>query len=262
MTGLIAALPMYDWPQLRGEVDAQWAGIRDRFRRAGIAAPDRLARRNADLPPVPGGICDAEGRQIAPDPATLPPDELDLFTLWRHPALLFAQTCWGPMGSGLEPHVSVVSQPDYSDYEGGEGELYSSAIVMRGDRQHARPPVDGCAAIPLDLIRGGRFAFNSRDSMSGLLAIESDLQASGEGLDIFGARTETGSHRDSARMVAQGAADVAAIDCRTLALIRRFEPQVASALTIVGWTARRNGLPFIRARGLADGILQRWPVLV
>src|SRR5690606_38327160 len=96
---------------------------------------------NADLPPVPGGIRDAEGRLIAPDPATLPPDDFDLPVLWRHPALLLAQTCWGPMEAGLEPYVQVVGQPDYSAYEGGEGSFYSSAIVMRSRPENRRHPL-------------------------------------------------------------------------------------------------------------------------
>ena len=120
MSAFVAALPMYDWPECRAEVDAQWAAIRDALRDKGIDAPERLARRNADLPSVPGGIRDADGNDIAPDPATLPPDEFDLHTLWRHPGLLFSQTCWGPMRAArLDRHVSVVGQPDYCDIEGG-----------------------------------------------------------------------------------------------------------------------------------------------
>ena len=107
---------------------------------AGIDAPEKLVRRNADLPAVPGGIRDGEGRVIAPDPATLPSDELDFPTLWKHPALLFAQTCWGPMEEGLAQHVSVVGQPSYDGIEGGQGELYSSAILMRRGDNGGRCP--------------------------------------------------------------------------------------------------------------------------
>ena len=101
-------------PKCAAETDAQWARLRDAFRREGIDAPEKLVRRNADLPPVPGGIRDAAGALIAPDPGTLPPDELDFHELWLHPALLFAQTCWGPMELGLAEHVQVVGQPSYS----------------------------------------------------------------------------------------------------------------------------------------------------
>ncbi|RVA66044.1 phosphate ABC transporter substrate-binding protein, partial [Mesorhizobium sp. M7A.F.Ca.CA.001.08.1.1] len=108
MSELVAALPMYDWPEVRDEVDAQWVLLRDAFRQKGIDAPEAIVRRNGDLPPVPGGIRDAAGALIAPDPATLPPDELDFHRLWLHPLLLFAQTCWGPMELGLSRHVQVV----------------------------------------------------------------------------------------------------------------------------------------------------------
>ncbi|MBZ9724962.1 PhnD/SsuA/transferrin family substrate-binding protein [Mesorhizobium sp. CO1-1-11] len=248
MSELIAALPMYDWSEARDEVDAQWASLRDSFRRRGIDAPQSIVRRNGDLPPVPGGIRDGEGKLVAPDPVTLPPDELDFHKLWMHPALLFAQTCWGPMELGLSRHVQVVGQPSYDAYEGGQGELYSSALVMRsGEGPEVRSPTDGKALLPLDLIRGRRFTFNSLDSMSGIIALTRDLKAAGEKLDIFSSYSESGGHRDSIVAVAEGKADVAAIDCESWALARRFEP-AARKIVIVGWTARRKGLPYITAR--------------
>ncbi|MBZ9684049.1 MULTISPECIES: phosphate/phosphite/phosphonate ABC transporter substrate-binding protein [unclassified Mesorhizobium] len=248
MSELIAALPMYDWSEARDEVDAQWASLRDSFRRRGIDAPQSIVRRNGDLPPVPGGIRDGEGKLVAPDPAALPPDDLDFHKLWMHPALLFAQTCWGPMELGLSRHVQVVGQPSYDAYEGGQGELYSSALVMRsGEGPEVRSPTDGKALLPLDLIRGRRFTFNSLDSMSGIIALTRDLKAAGENLDIFSSHSESGGHRDSIVAVAEGKADVAAIDCESWALARRFEP-AARKVVIVGWTARRRGLPFITAR--------------
>lgn len=246
---MIAALPMYDWPEARGAVDAEWAALRDRLRKAGIAAPERLVRRNADMPPVPGGIRDGTGRLIAPDPAMLPPGELDLQSLWRHPALFLAQTCWGPMETtGLAAHVRVVGQPDYTRFEGGCGKLYSSAIVTRReDTARVAAPADGRAVLPLHLLRGARLACNNPDSMSGLLALERDLQAAGESLSLLSARIETGAHRASARAVAEGRADICAIDCRSWALLCQFAPDLAARLSVAGWTARRPGLPFITA---------------
>jgi len=272
MSNFIAALPMYDWPELRAEVDAQWATMRDRLRAAGIDAPEGLVRRNADMPPVPGGIRDASGRVIAPDPASLAPDDLDLSTLWRHPKLLVSQTCWGPLEtSDLGQFVQVVGQPDYSDVEGGEGVFYSSAVLMRGDgRCRAEPPPRSAARIdpphkgererqgelPLDLFRGKRLAFNGPDSMSGLLALQRDLEAVGESLAIFADTVETGSHRGSAVAVAEGRADVAALDCRSWSLFRRFHLE-AEKLIPVGWTSRRKGLPYICGAALPADIRSR-----
>ncbi|KQZ13851.1 phosphate ABC transporter substrate-binding protein [Mesorhizobium sp. Root554] len=304
MSEFIAALPMYDWPEVRAEIDAEWARLRDSLRQAGVDAPEQLVRRNADMPPVPGGIRDASGEVIAPDPATLPPDELDYPTLWRHRVLLFAQTCWGPMELGLARHVQLLGQPDYSAFEGGQGVFYSSAIVMRrtlpsplwggSDNEAergagaslasppprlktfaaqstladfpgratglARPsdphkgegvgaPADGARFIPIHLLRSQRFIYNSVDSMSGILALTRDLDALGESLDLFASRSESGGHRASIRAVAQGDADVAAIDCRSWAMAQRFEP-AAKALAVVGWTARRKGLPYIAAAAI------------
>ncbi|OHV90506.1 phosphate/phosphite/phosphonate ABC transporter substrate-binding protein [Mesorhizobium sp. ORS 3428] len=248
MSKLVAALPMYDWPEMRGEIDAQWARLRDAFRQRGIDAPESMARSNRDLPPVPGGIRDGAGKLIAPDPATLPADEFDFHQLWLSPALLFGQTCWGPMELGLAEHVQVIAQPGYDAFEGGQGELYSSALVMLAD---GGPPVaspeDGKAVIPLDLIRGTRFIFNDLDSMSGLIGLTRDLEAMGESLEIFASRSESGGHRSSIVAIAEGRADIAAVDCRSWALAQRFEP-AARHVKVVGWTARRKGLPFITAR--------------
>jgi ABC-type phosphate/phosphonate transport system substrate-binding protein len=273
---LIAALPMYDWPERRAQVDAQWAGLRDALRARGVDAPERLARSNADLPIFDGSSVD------------LPPDEFDLATLWRHPNLLFSQTCWGPMELGLESAVRVVGQEDYAGIEGGAGEFYSSAIVMRGDdlqelrstappsalsgisptgweigaptlaakHQISRlakaatpsisPPVGEMSdrtewgASLRGLLTGQRLAYNSPDSMSGYLALERDLK----GLDIISQMIISGGHRSSIRMVASGAADVAAVDCKSWALALEYEP-AARELVVVGWTERRKGLPFI-----------------
>lgn len=251
MSRPIAALPMYDWPETRDEVDASWTAIRDRLRAAGVDAPDKLVRRNADLPPVPGGIRDAAGTVIAPDPATLPPDEFDFRTLWRHPQLLLAQTCWGPMEeTGLLAHVETVGQPDYSGV-GGVGADYRSVVVMHaasGTRSRTTP-MNGGAMLPVDAFRSRRLAYNEPHSMSGMIALRRDLEANGESLDIFSERIETGGHRLSIRAIAEGRADVATIDCRSWALAKRFEP-AAREVRIVGWTALRPGLPYITARGM------------
>jgi ABC-type phosphate/phosphonate transport system substrate-binding protein len=258
MTRFIAALPMYDWAEERAATDAEWARLRRLLAQAEIDAPEQLIRRNADLPAVPGGIRDGEGRVIAPDPATLPPDEFDFPTLWKHPDLLLAQTCWGPMEQGLAKHARLVGQPSYDGIEGGQGNLYSSAIVMRRYEQEkgVPAPVDGMPRIPLDLIRGKRFAYNSLDSMSGIIALSRDLEAVGESLEIFSGRIETGAHRMSVVAVAEGQADVCAIDCRTWHLVVRHEPR-AKDVRVVGWTGLRNGLPMITSLRTPPDIVEK-----
>ncbi|WP_295810485.1 PhnD/SsuA/transferrin family substrate-binding protein [uncultured Nitratireductor sp.] len=216
MSELIAALPMYDWPECRHEIDAQWRHLRDALRKQGVNAPEALTR---------GG---------------------DLQALWRSPNLLLAQTCWGPMEAGLSDYVQVVGQPDYSAFEGGAGTHYSSAIVMRADmaQKAVAAPGDGTARLPLDLMRDERLAFNEALSRSGFLALIQDIKDIAEDTDLFSEKIETGGHRMSLQAVRDGLADLCAIDCRSWAMAQRFEPDV-KRLCVVGWTARRLGLPYI-----------------
>ncbi|MCC5984083.1 MAG: PhnD/SsuA/transferrin family substrate-binding protein [Rhodobacteraceae bacterium] len=206
----LATLPMYDWPEDRARVD--------RFH----------ARLRALVPDLPAAL-------------TRPETAAQLHALWRNPALLLGQTCWGPMGAGLAAHVHVLAQPAYDDVPGGRGARYRSALVMRTGTPCPVPAHDG-PALPPDL-RTLRAAINAPESLSGCLALARDAALP----DLSEAALVTGSHRASVRAVAEGAADVAAIDCRSWALALRHEP-AARALTVTGWTALRPGLPFITAR--------------
>jgi ABC-type phosphate/phosphonate transport system substrate-binding protein len=221
MTHQIAALPMYDWPEVRATTNAQWARIRHVLQESGIDAPDALTRETGDL-----------------------------YDFWRRPDILFAQTCWGPMGDGLAEFVHVIGQPDYSDVEGGEGEFYRSVVLMRGEDESLSSvtPPSVLECLPSitsrqEAIRNRRFAYNVPDSMSGYLAVQSDLGS----LELFSEKIPTGGHRASIRAVAAGRADVCAIDCRSWALAQLHEPAAAN-LRPIGWTSPRKGLPYITSR--------------
>ena len=54
-----------------------------------------------------------------------------------------------------------------------------------------------------------------------------------------------------------GAADIAAIDCITLAGLRRQAPQLLSGLRLIGSTAQAPGLPLITAAATTPDELQR-----
>lgn len=95
---MIAALPMYDWPEVRGATDALWAFLRDRLRAAGVAAPDALDRAS------------------------------DHDASWLAPGLLLSQTCGYPYATQLRDAVQLVATPCY-DVEGCVGADYSSVIV-------------------------------------------------------------------------------------------------------------------------------------
>jgi ABC-type phosphate/phosphonate transport system substrate-binding protein len=209
MTAL-AALPMYDWPETRGTVDAFYAALRARV----PELPAQLSRPDSDAA---------------------------LDALWRAPALFLSQTCWGPMRHGLAAEVAVLAQPTYDDVPGGQGILYRSAIVMR-DADRVTAPEDTGPALAAALA-GLRPAINGPHSLSGAIALSEDLADPG----LPSRARVTGSHRASVRAVAGGRADYAAIDCRSWAMALAHEP-AARALSVVGWTTPRPGLPFITSR--------------
>ena len=218
MTGL-ASLPMYDWPEVRAEVDDFFAHLRDA------------------VPELPEGLARLE-------------TEPDLDAHWRDPALLLSQTCWGPMRLGLAPPVEVLAQPSYDDVPGGRATLYRSAIVMR-DGEVVPPHTTADAIIPKGT-GGLRPAISGPKSLSGALSLAEDLADPG----LPGRALVTGSHRASIRAIAGDRADFAAIDCRSWALALAHEP-AARRLTVVGWTALRPGLPFITSRRTPPGLRSR-----
>ena len=209
MTAL-ATLPMYDWPERRAQVNAEYAALR------------------VLVPELPADL-------------SRPETEQDLDRIWRDPSLVLGQTCWGPMQAGLAAHVQVLAQPLYDGITGGHGTAYRSALIARKGTP-CPAPATADAVLP-DGLANMQIAVNLPLSLSGCLALQQDA-----GLDDLAQRAlVTGSHRASVRAVAHGLADVAAIDCKSWAMALDHEP-AARDLVVIGWTALRPGLPFITAR--------------
>jgi ABC-type phosphate/phosphonate transport system substrate-binding protein len=167
------------------------------------------------------------------------PDKLDRWrpsdAIWRDPGLMLSHTCGYPFSTRLRAIVRLVGTPIY-DVPGCDGALYSSMIVVRADEPGER----------LADVRGKRFAYNATDSLSGYLVLGEAAKVAGvdAGLREW---IETGSHRASIRAVAEGKADVAAIDAVCWALALRHEPEASSRLKVIARTPFRPGLPFITA---------------
>jgi ABC-type phosphate/phosphonate transport system substrate-binding protein len=212
----IAALTMYDFPELRDAHDAFWAALADRLEAAGLRDVPRALTRN-----------------------------LGHFDVWRHPALLFAQGCEYPLAKSYADYVKLVATPQYSAL-GCEGAEYRSAIVV----------CEQDVGASLADLRGRRCAVNEMDSNSGmnlLRAAVAPLAASGR---FFQSVVVSGSHRRSVEMVVSGEADVAAVDCVSLAHFRRLYPLVAGKLRVLSWTPASPSLPFITARSASDATVQ------
>jgi len=102
VTGGIAALPMYDWPEVAGATDRLWTAIRDALREAGIAAPEALDRA------------------------------IGLMAGWTHPRLVLGQTCGLPYVRHLAGRVALVGATDHA-LPGCPPGWYRSAVVVRAD---------------------------------------------------------------------------------------------------------------------------------
>ena len=223
---------MYDWPEAKAENANLWQAVRNALSERADVLPENAL------------------------PAYALPDSLEEITdqtldaHWQTPDLLFSQSCWGPLKAGCLAYLQPVAQPCYSRFEGGRQQMYRSAIIARDGA--AAPVPDQSHATDLEgILRGRRFGYNHAASLSGLLALAEDLQIDAQDLQESGIRT--GSHRASVRRLAEGAIDIAAIDCRSWAMARIFEP-AARHCTVIGWTSERLGLPYVTSRQTAPAL--------
>lgn len=210
MTRPLAALPMYDWPEVRTANDRLWAAIRDHLRGGGVAAPEQLSR-GADL--------DAE---------------------WTDAGLVLGQTCGLPLVTSLAGRVVVLGAADMG-LPGCPPGWYRSAVVIRADDRRGDDP-RGLAAF-----RGATLAINGRDSQSGWGSILHHAGPHG-GEALFDAVRVTGAHLSSIEAVAAGRADLAAIDAVTWRFALRHRP-AAGRLRVLLETDPTPGLPYIAAPG-------------
>ncbi|MEQ9260442.1 MAG: PhnD/SsuA/transferrin family substrate-binding protein [Roseovarius sp.] len=158
----------------------------------------------------------------------------DLWAHWEAPDLLFSQTCGYPYRARLHGHVTLVGTPDYGLEGCGPGE-YCSVFVVRADDPRTEL-ADFAAA---------RFAYNEPLSQSGWAAPQN--HAAGLGF-AFSNTQQTGGHRFSAEAVAEGRADIAAIDALTWRMIRRYDG-FAADLRELAHTAPTPVLPYITRKG-------------
>lgn len=203
----IAALPMYDLPELRPATDRLWRAVAERLRAAGV-------------PGVPG-----EPRRDA-----------DLIGLWTDPGLLLAQTCGLPFTMLLARRVRFVATPAYA-VEGCEGGSYRSWVVVR----------EAASFAGLADLRGTRAAVNAPHSQSGANALAAAVMPFAAGRPFFSGIVGTGAHAASLDAVREGRADCAAIDCVTFALLARHRPAAVAGLRLLAGTPSAPALPFVSA---------------
>lgn len=157
----------------------------------------------------------------------------DVWAIWRDPELVLAQTCGMPYRTRLHGHVQLVGTPDYG-LPGCAPGHYRSVFVARVDDTR-----------DLTALAGGTFAYNEALSQSGWAAPVTHLQ--GAGL-APAALLESGAHAASAAAVAEGRADLAALDALTWTLLCEHT-DLGARLREVAHTTPTPVLPYITAPG-------------
>ncbi len=204
---LIAALPMYDWPEVAAPLDSLWAQIRHELADRGIHAPCALSRLD------------------------------DLEKIWRDPEMILGQVCsLNPVRDGLgETEVlgtfAYEAPPDLPSEE--PGDYYSVLACRRSDVENGRRSVSDFA--------GCRVAANGTDSQSGYWSLGHLIEDHVAEGPFFGPVEFTGAHRDSIRSIARGDTDLAVIDVHSWRLALDHEPDVEE-LAVIGSTRPTPGV--------------------
>ena len=213
----LASLPMYALPELRPALAALWAGIAADLRRHGVAD---VPLALAEEQPA-GGI-------------------------WSSPALLLSQCCGADLVGAWAGRLVPLATPCYRA-QGCAGARYVSLVVVRA----------GAPARALEDLRGTVAAINHPDSHSGSNALRALIAPLARHGRFFGRVEVSGSHAASLAMVAKGAADVAAIDCVSHALLARHRPAALAGTRVLYRSAAAPALPFVTRAGASAGLIAR-----
>ena len=151
---------------------------------------------------------------------------------WGREDLLLGQICNLPYRTKFRDAVTRIASADYGLADTPAG-YYHSVFVVR-----AEDAPRGLAPATL-----GRFAYNDALSQSGWGGPLARITE--QGLQ-FHTTLCTGAHIESMKAVADGRADLAAIDAMTWRMLQAWEPQAAE-LRVIGRTGLSPGMTFITA---------------
>ena len=154
--------------------------------------------------------------------------------IWKDPALLMAQTCSLPYVGFLEGSVRIFAVPQYSVSGCGEA-TYRSVILVQGNL----PGED------LSEFAGATVAVNGPHSQSGHTTLMMELERRGLPIPFFDRALISGSHSASIRLLAEGAADIAAIDCVSFAHFQRDGGPDVARVRVIGQTPAAPAPPYI-----------------
>ena len=200
-----ASLPMYNLPEMREANARFWAALVE------------VCRADADLDLPTELVSDR-----APVPSAIEPD------------VVFTQTCGYPLQNLYRDQAALLARPRY-EAPGCEDAHHSAVIVVAA----------GSRFESLEALRGAKFALNSVHSNSGMNLPRRLFAPMARGGRFFGEVVTTGGHGPSMTLVADGAADVASIDCLTFAFYSDQRPDFTARLRVLAFTGPTPTIPFV-----------------
>lgn len=207
----VATLSMYDWPETAHAIDVLWSHILNQLNQRNIAAPVRLDR---DTNPV---------------------------SLWSKPELIIGQTCGWPYANYLKEQVVPFARFDY-DLPDCPAGYYNSVYIGHDDDDFDH------LASPQAFEFVEKIAMNSDDSQSGFHVFAEITGKPAEQSIAKEKRVVTGAHRNSISAVANGDANIAAIDAIAFELAKHYEPEAVSKIVVLGNSRPKPGLPLITSK--------------
>lgn len=223
MTGsdeaFVGGLPMYDWPEVAADVDRLWTTISEAAHDHGVAVPQVMKRTES------------------------------LIELWGDTSMILGQVCsLNPVRDGLgETEVigTIVYEPPDGLPDPDPGTYYSVLVARADDPRLAGLSSggigEGAATPSIRRFAGATVAANGTDSQSGYWSLGHFVRNHLAEGPIFGRVVFTGAHRESVRAVADGRADVAAIDVHSWRLATEHE-SASTDLAIIGTTDPTPGV--------------------
>ncbi len=165
--------------------------------------------------------------------------DASLHEIWGDESLLLGQTCGYPFWTSLRGKAEILATPIYG-FAGCEGPNHRSFLLAHRDD----------ARSTLAEFRGDRAAVNGFDSNTGMNLFRAAIAPLARGKPFFADVIETGGHAFSVVAIAEGRADIAAVDCVSYALLARGASRLIAQTKIIGETCASPALPFIASRAL------------
>lgn len=202
---LYASLPMYDLKPIQKSYDLLWTHFIKQF-------------------PSGMGINLSERLKRSPVPSQL----------WSNPDMFLSQACGYNLTVTHPNDLKYICTPCYIA-PGCKNYYYSSVFII-----HKQSPIQEFSDL-----KNGRAVVNTSDSHSGMNVLRAKAAPFSENGAFFSSIHITGSHYQSMIEIAKKEAEVAAIDCVTFELIKRWQPELIQQLQVLQFSELYPALPFV-----------------